>query len=82
MQPNPSNTTEDERSLMIVTREEEYCFLYNRETLPRLVEKLLNCGRQAPSNMKEYSARDEEFLDADHFRSIALDVIGRRHSAI
>ncbi len=77
-----SATSENERSLMIVTSEEEYCFLYNRQTLPQLVERLLCCGRKAPSNFEEYFTEDEELLNSDQFRSIALDMIGRRHSSI
>ena len=76
------DTTDNERSLMIVTSEEEYCFLYNRQTLPQLLERLLSTGRRAPSNFEEYYTEDEESLNSDHFRSIALDMIGRRHSSI
>jgi hypothetical protein len=76
--PDPEN------SLMVVTTREEYCFLWDRDCLPELVESLLGCG-EVPDDLAELSAlpsvetRADRPLTIEHFRGVVRELIARRH---
>lgn len=64
-----------ENSLLVLLNEEEYCFLYDRPSLPELLESLL-----------EYDEEPEECrpgkLHVGHSREITRDLLGRLYQEI
>lgn len=64
-----------ERSVMVVLDREEYCFLYDRESFPELIETLLEqdeCPELSPPG----------FLHREHAREIARGLIGEAHQSL
>ena len=74
------NLSPRERSLMVISRKEEHCVLYDATDLPSLLEQLLTMGSMAPETLEEAAHRDEEALSQDHFRSVARELLSRIHS--
>ncbi|MFQ5654435.1 MAG: hypothetical protein ACE5GW_06860 [Planctomycetota bacterium] len=66
---------ESENSLMVIMDREEFCFLYDRPSLPELLESLLDYG----VDPREAKAGD---LTTDHTREIARGLIGRAFQEI
>lgn len=64
-----------ENSLMVVLDREEYCFLYDRGSLPELLEAIL-VHDAAPDSVPP------GFLNVDHAREIARGLIGRAYQQI
>lgn len=69
-----------ERSLMVVSRKEEHCILYDATDLPSLLEQLLTMGSVAPETLEEAAHRDEESLSQEHFRAVARELLSRIRS--
>ncbi|MAW77011.1 MAG: hypothetical protein VYD70_04115 [Planctomycetota bacterium] len=78
--PDILNLSPKERSLMVVSRKEEHCILYDSTDLPSLLEQLLTMGSEAPETLEEAAHRDEETLSQDHFRAVARELLSRVHS--
>lgn len=83
--PADSNAKSDpENSLMVVTTREEYCFLWDPDCLPELVESLLGCG-ETPDDAAELSAlpplhsRADRPLTIEHFRSVVRELLAKRY---
>lgn len=71
-----------ERSLMVVSKEQEHCVLYDGNDLPSLLEHLLTMGCPPPSNLEEAANLDEESLTQDHFRAIIRELLSRKHASL
>lgn len=80
MNSDALNLSPRERSLMVVSRKEEHCILYDATDLPSLLEQLLTMGSQAPETLEEAAHRDEETLSQEHFRAVARELLSRIHS--
>ena len=74
---------EPENSLMVVTKREEYCFLWDGDCLPELAESLLGCGATPtddPADLLELPHPDgpvDPLLTVDHFRSVVRELFTR-----
>ncbi|MGE4632054.1 MAG: hypothetical protein AAEJ47_03370 [Planctomycetota bacterium] len=71
-----------ERSLMVISRREEHCILYDGTDLPSLLEQLLLMGSQAPETLEQAAHRDDEVLSQDHFRAVIRELLSRIHSQL
>jgi len=74
---NPLSTKDC--SLMVVSKKEEFCILYDQNDLPGLCEELLKMGSPAPRTLDEAAHLDEEELTVDHFRAVVRELISRMH---
>ncbi len=78
---------EPENSLMVVTTREEFCFLWDRDCLPELLESLLECG-EVPAEANSFhplsvpETSNDRPLTIDHFRTVARELLIRCHQAI
>jgi hypothetical protein len=81
---NPIAKPDPENSLMVVTTREEYCFLWDPDCLPELVESLLGCG-ETPDDLAELSSlppletRADRPLTVEHFRTVVRELLAKRH---
>lgn len=82
MIPNSPLTHSDERSLMVVSNDEEHCILYDGDDVPALLEQLMTMGSDAPTTLDGAAHLDEEELTQDHFRAIVRELISRRHGIL
>ena len=87
MPGTPGEKREPENSLMLVTTREEYCFLWDPDCLPELVESLLGYGETPDdeAELAEFPAMEVEAdrpLTTDHFRSVARELLIRRYREI
>ncbi|MGE3165024.1 MAG: hypothetical protein AB7O52_08965 [Planctomycetota bacterium] len=64
-----------DRSVMVVLDREEYCFLYDRESFPELLEAILDHDED-PANSPP------GFLHRDHAREIARGLLGQLHQSL
>jgi len=69
-------------SLMVVSKREEFCILYDQHDLPGLCEELLKFGSPAPRSLDEAAHLDEEELTVDHFRAVVRELISRMHGRL
>lgn len=80
---DPSFDREPENSLMVVTKREEYCFLWDGDCLPELAESLLGCGATPtddPADLLELPHPDgpvDPLLTVDHFRTVVRELFTR-----
>ena len=82
MIPNSPLTHPDERSLMVVSNDEEHCILYDGTDLPSLLEQLMTMGSDSPSTLDAAAHIDEEELTQDHVRAIVRELLSRRHGIL
>jgi hypothetical protein len=75
-------THPDERSLMVVSKDVEYCVLYDGTDIPSLLEQLLTMGSSSPTTLDEAAHLDEEELTQEHFRAIVKELLSRSHGAL
>jgi len=84
MGASPFAKPEPENSLMVVTTREEYCFLWDPDCLPELVESLLGYG-EIPDDLAELTSlpalhtRADRPLTVEHFRSVVRELLAKRH---
>ena len=82
MNPKLLDSCPEERTLMVISRKEEHCVLYDATDLPSLLEQLLLMGSEAPETLEEAANRDEEVLSKDHFRAVTRELLSRIHCRI
>ncbi|MHC4935009.1 MAG: hypothetical protein ACYTGJ_02205 [Planctomycetota bacterium] len=76
---------EPENSLMVVTKREEYCFLWDRDCFPELAESLLDCGDRLGERAPSCTPASDEpdlGLTADHFRSVLRELLSSIHQEL
>jgi hypothetical protein len=84
---SPEERGDPENSLMVVTTREEYCFLWDPDCLPELVESLLGYG-EPPDDAAAFVAlpaaetRADRPLTIDHFRSVVRELLARRYQEL
>lgn len=78
---------EPENSLMVVTTREEFCFLWDRDCLPELVESLLGYGEPVNDlaelgSLSSLETQADRPLTVDHFRSVIREIVCRTHQGL
>ena len=81
---NTVGKPEPENSLMVVTTREEYCFLWDPDCLPELVESLLGYGEPPEGGFPHPMASPVESLadrplTIDHFRTVVRELLTKHY---